>query len=305
MADGSRHGLRYIEESSYGVTPTTPAFQTLRHTSCSLALSKNSSQSAEIRDDRQISDLRHGAKQVGGDIGFELSALTFDDLLEAVMGGTWATNVLKAGTTRRSFTFERYFADIAGVDKPFHRFTGCEINTMNLSVQPDARITGTFGLIGQGMNTDTAIIAGATYANPTTTAGLDSFTGTLSEGGSQIGVVTEITLDINNGQSSRFVIGSDVSARPSIGQSVITGQIGVFFENSTLLDKFINETESSIEFTLPDAVGNSLTFELPRVKYNGGQPDVSGPGDIILTMPFQALYDPTEQTNLKITRVNA
>lgn len=303
MADGSRHGLRYIEESTYGTTPATPAFNTLRHTSCTLALSKNSSQSAEIRDDRQISDLRHGAKQVGGDIGFELSATTFDDLIEAVMGGTWATNVLKAGTTRRSFTFERYFADIAGIDKPFHRFTGCEINTMNLSVQPDARITGTIGVIGQDMQTDTAIITGATYGAATTTAGLDSFTGTLSEGGSQIGVVTEISLDINNGQSSRFVVGSEISARPSIGQSVITGQIGVFFENSDLLDKFINETESSISFTLPDAAGNSLTFLLPRVKYNGGQPDVSGPGDIILTMPFQALYDATEQTNLKITRV--
>lgn len=305
MSDGSRHGLRYIAESTYGTTPSTPVFQKLRHTSCSLALSKNSSQSNELRDDRQVSDLRHGAYQVGGDIGFELSATTFDDLVEAVMCGTWTTNVLKAGTTRRSFTFERYFADIAGVDKPFHRFTGCEINTLALSVTPDARVTGSFGVLGQNMLTDTAIITGATYGNETTTDGLDSFTGTLTEGGSSIGVITEISLNIANGMETRHVVGSKQTARPGIGQSLVTGQITAHFENSTLLDKFINETETSIVFTLPDAAGNSLEFNLPRVKYSGGQPDVSGPGAVTLSMPFQALYDDTEQTNLKITRVAA
>ena len=68
---------------------------------------------------------RHGNRKVGGDIKGELSYGTFDDLLEAVLCGTWTTDVLKAGTTRRSFTFERYFADIT----QYLRYRGCEINT--------------------------------------------------------------------------------------------------------------------------------------------------------------------------------
>jgi len=305
MSDGSRHGLRYIEESVYGVTPATPTFKPVRHTSCTLALSKNSSQSNELRPDRQVADLRHGAYQVGGDVGIELSTSSFDDLIEAVMGGTWAANVLLAGVIRRSFTMERYFADIAGIDKPFHRFTGCEMNSMSLSVTPDARVTGSFTILGRGMSTDTAIVAGATYDAAETTDGLDSFTGTLTEGGSTIGVITEISLNVANGLEAKPVVGSKEGARPSIGLSLVTGQITAHFENSDLLDKFINETETSIVFTLPDGAGNSLEFELPRVKYSGGQPDVSGPGSILLTMPFTALYDAGENTNLKITRVNA
>ncbi len=75
-----------------------------------------------------------------------------------------------------------------------------------------------------------------------------------------------------------------------------------YFENSRLLDKFITETASSLTFQVQDPSANSYTFTLPNIKYTGGQPDVSGEGPITLAMPFQALYDATAQTNLKIER---
>ena len=52
---------------------------------------------------------------------------------------------VKAGTTKRSFTIEREFGDI---DK-YARFTGCMINTINLSLKPNAIVTGTFGIVGK------------------------------------------------------------------------------------------------------------------------------------------------------------
>ena len=65
-------------------------------------------------------------------------------------------------------------------------------------------------------------------------------------------------------------------------------------------DKFINETESSIEFTLVDVAGNEIKVSLPRVKYNGGQPDTNGDGPITIALPFQALYDETEESQVVI-----
>lgn len=309
MANGSRHSMRYIAESTYGQTPATPAFKMIRHTGTTLGLSKESLQSEELRDDRQIADFRHGAYQVGGDISIELSYGSFDDLLEAVMLGTWEADSpsvgidrLKAGVTRRSFTIERFFGDIASVDKPYHRFTGVEFNTLALAINANAMITGTFGVLGQNMATGTTIITGATYAPATTTSPLDSFTGTLNEAGTPIAVITEISLSLENALEARFVVGSKQSIRPSIGRSNVTGQVTAYFENSALLDKFINETESSIVFELPDGAGNKYTFTLPRIKYTGGQPDVDGEGPITLAMPFQALLDPTTGTNLMIDR---
>ena len=312
MADGSRHSMRFILESTYGVTPATPAFDIVRHTGTTLGLSKEALQSEEIRDDRQIADFRHGARQVGGDISIELSYGSFDKILEALLGGTWATDTpalgtdqLKAGTTRRSFTVERYFGDILTADKPFHRFTGVEFNTLQLQINANAMITGTIGVVGKDMVTDTVIVTGATYNPATTTSPLDSFTGTLNENGTPIAVITEIQLNLDNGLDPRFVVGSKTTLRPSIGRSNVSGQITAYFENSLLLEKFINETESDIEFNLPDGAGNNLKVILPRIKYNGGQPDVQGEGPITLSMPFQALLDSTTNTNIIIERTPA
>lgn len=309
MANGSRHSMRIVAESAYGTTPANPVFDIIRHTGTTLGLSKESLQSEELRDDRQISDFRHGAYQVGGDIKVELSYGSFDKLLEAVLGGTWevgtpavGTDRLKAGTARRSFTIERFFGDILTVDKPYHRFTGVEFNTLSLAIKANAMVTGTFGVLGQSMVTSTASVTGATYNPATTTSPLDSFTGVLQEAGVPIAVITEIQLNVENGLEARYVVGSKQSIRPSIGRSNVSGQVTAYFENSTLLDKFINETESSIVFELPDGAGNLYTVTLPRIKYTGGQPDVDGEGPITLSMPFQALLDAATGTNIIIDR---
>lgn len=302
MADGSRHGMYFVLESEYGVTPATPVFEPIRHTGTTLGLSKTTIQSEEVRPDRQIACYKHGTVQVGKDINIELSYGSFDTLLEAALGGTWATNALQVGTTRRSFSILRYFSDIQSADKPYHLFDGVEISSFSLSITPDAIVSGTFGTIGSGLTTNTVEPAGATYSSATTTCPFDSFTGELKEGGVTIAVITDIQLSLDNGIEPRFVIGSKKSIRPRIGRSNASGQITAFFENSTLLDKFIDETPSDIELNLIDGPGNAYKFTLPNVRYNGGQPDVQGDGPITLAMPFQALYDPTATSNFLIER---
>lgn len=160
-------------------------------------------------------------------------------------------------------------------------------------------------MIGQGLATSTTARSGATFQDPGTTDIMDAFSGTVTEGGSAIAVATEITLNLEHGSEPRFVIGSDETLLPSSAKSNVTGQVTAYFENSILMDKFINETASSLSFELQDPAGNGYTFLLPNIKYTGGQPDVSGEGPITLAMPFQALYDSTVGTNIKITRSGA
>lgn len=309
MADGSRHSITYVKESTYGTTPASPTLKPIRGGKTTLGLSKDSIQSEELRDDRQISDMRHGNQQVGGSLPVELSYGSFDDFLEAALCGAWdadtpvaGTDQLKAGVARNSFTIERFFADIASGNKPYHRYTGVEINSMELKVAPNAIVTAGFDVLGQGYATDTVAISGSSYDAETTTSPFDSFSGTINENGSAIAVITEISLKVENGLEPRFVVGSNQTIRPQIGNSTVTGQLTAYFEDSTLIDKYINETESNIDFTLTDTDGNEYKFILPRIKYSDGKPDVSGPGAIMLTMPFQALYDDTEQTNIIIER---
>lgn len=306
-ANGSGHSMAYIAEATRGTTPATPAFSDIRHTGATLGVSKTTIESGEIRADRQIATLRHGNKSVAGDLPFELSYGTFDDFLEAALCGTWATDTpsvgidqLQAGTTRRYFTIERKFSDL---DTPeYHRYTGAEVNSMSLSISPDSIVTGSFSFIAKDSSIATAIIAGATYGAATTTDPFDSFSGTINEGGSPIATVTSLELSIENGLSPLFVVGSDVSDVPSIGRSRVSGSVGVYFQDKTMLEKFLNETASDLVFTLIDPDTNQYEITLPNIKYTGGQPDVSGEGPVTISMPFTALYDATEGSNITIER---
>jgi hypothetical protein len=297
-ASGSRHSVALIAEAQYGVTPATPVFDPIRHTSCTLALTKDALQSEEITSSRQITALETGAKKAGGDIGIELSYGTFDTILQALMCGTWATNVLKAGTTRRSFTIERRFEDLA----KFMRFTGCEFDKLQIQASANAIVKATLSVIGQDMALDTAIITGATYNNPTTTSPVVSFRGVLKEGGVTTAAVTEISLSIDNGLQALYAIGSQVTNQPTIGKSNVSGQMTAYFQDTTLLDKFVNDTESSLEVTFSDVAGNSIKLEIPRLRYTGAPPDVKNVGPITLALPWQALYSSSSVSNLVITR---
>lgn len=310
MSDASRHQVYSVEEVTYGVTPATPVFETLRHTACSLGMSKDITVSEELRADRQIKCAKHGVKNVAGDLGFEISYGSYDDQLEAVMMGAWDTDGggvgvdrLTAGTTRRSFTIMRHFSDQQAADKPYHRFTGCEYNTMNLTVAPVGTLTGTFGLIGQDYLVEQTEPTGATYNAASNNCPFNGFTGSVSIDGSPISIITEITLTVENGMETRNVVGSDYTQFPTVGRSNITGQATMYFDDSSQVEKFLNETESSIEFELNDGT-NHYEFLIPRVTYTGGaNPDVSGEGAITLTVPFQALVDDvTVGSNIQIDR---
>ena len=299
IATGSRHNLAYVLETTFGTTPTNPSFTPIRHTGTTLGLSKDSIESEELREDRQVAHYRHGNKSVTGDVNFELSYGGLDDLLQATLCGTWATNVLLAGTTRRSFTVERHHQDIS----KFLRSTGCQFNTMSLSVAPNSMVTGSFGIIGSGFSSSGTALSGATYSAETTTAPFDSFTGAITEGGSSIAIITALELNIDNGMEALYVVGSSDTLLPSIGKSMVTGSVTAYFEDTVLMDKFVNETTSALQFTLTDALGNDYIVLLPKVKYNSGNPEVSGPGAITLTLDFVSLFNSASDKQIKITRV--
>jgi hypothetical protein len=296
FATGGFHGLSYVPEVTMGVTPGTPSMKTVRHTSCSLGLTKESFQSNELRSDRQISDLRHGAKKVEGEVAFELSYGAFDDLLAAAFFGAWNTDVLKAGTTYQSFTMERRFTDII----QYQTFTGVLVDSMSLNITPNGMITGSFGLVGMG-----TAIAGTSLGTPAAAAAnspFDGFGGALKEGGTTIAAISAITLELQNSLDPFFALGSDSAVDITAGRCQVSGTVSAAFANVTLLNKFILETESSLEVELSDPLGNSLTILLPRIKYSGGDIPAQNEGRIVMNMPFTALLDSVSGTNIQLTR---
>lgn len=299
LATGAQAEIAYIEEVTYGVTPGTPELIALPVTGITPEVTKEGFQSGDLRSDRQIADFRHGGKATTLALPFELKHGEFDPLLESALFGAWAANVLKAGTTRKSFTMEVAYTDIA----QFHAYNGLIVNSMALSISTDATVTGTFNLVGLDMTPAGATIDNLGGYTPVgAKRSFDSFSGVINEGGGAIAIVTAVELNIENGLTPAKIIGSDVPVDYFDGRCNVTGTLTAFFENGTLLAKFLNETPSDLDLTLTDPDGNTLQIEVPRIIYTGGSAPVSGEAGITIALPFQAVYDSVEATALKLTR---
>jgi len=299
FAQGSRSSLSFIVESTFGTTPAGN-FTNLPFSTHSLNLTKDRVAGNDIQADRMPRVDRHGNRQVGGDIVVDLRDADYDAFLESAMLNTWATNVLKVGTTPKFFSIEDYAADIDQA----RVFTGMSVSSMAISLAPNQMVTTTFGMVGKDMT-----ISGTekTQDAASGAAPFDAYSGDISIGnvgaGSAVAIVTGLDFTLTNSFAPTFVIGDDSAPSLEYGRAEVEGTLTAYFEDASLINRFLNETETEIEVSVDDPTGgNSYTFLFPRVKINSADVGVDGPTSRMISMSFVALYDSTEGTNLKITR---
>jgi len=299
FAQGSRSSLSFIVESTFGTTPAGN-FTNLPFSTHSLNLTKDRVAGNDIQADRMPRVDRHGNRQSGGDIVADLRKGDYDTFLESAMLNVWDTDVLKVGTTPKYFSVEDYASDIDQA----RLFTGCTVSTMALSIAPNQMVTTTFGIVGKDMS------LGQTQKTQDSASGnapFDAYSGDLAIGdvgnSTAVAIVTGIDFTLNNSFAPTFVVGDDSAPCLEVGRAEIEGTITAYFEDDALINRFINETETELSVSVDDPTGtNTYTFLFPRVKINSADVGVDGPNSRVINMSFVALYDSTEETNLKITR---
>lgn len=299
FSQGSRSQLTYILEGTFNTTPSTPAMVKLPINAHTVALQKEGIESEEIRSDRQVAVFRHGNKSVSGTIDVEFRPLDFDSLLEGALFGDFDSDeVLRLGTTFKSFSFEDGALDI----NQYRVFTGCTVDTFSMTVEPNAIVLASFGIVGAGAATVSGSSIDATPTEPQSDTPFDSFSGTIKEGGSTIAVISSLEFSVENSVAPAFVVGSDTAPQMEYGRGSVAGTISAYFEDAVLLNKFINETESSLEFTLTGTTNYTFTF--PRIKYSGGDIPLDNEQSRFVTLPFVALYQEGggNGTTLKVTK---
>lgn len=302
IAAGARTELAYITEVTKGTTPTTPTLKVLRTTSRNINRKKTMLASKEAYTHRQEQDVRHGFNSEEGSIGAEWALNTQDDWLEYLFCSTWASNVLKMGSTLKTVTVERRFPDIS----KYEVFRGVAVNTGAFSIKPDSIVGLNYGVLGMGSTTTplgTATIASSTTAAATNSP-FDSFIGAISIGGTPVGIVTGIDFTINNQHTLGPVVGSKYSPDVFLGTAMLDGSISMYFQDHTALTAFLAETELAVTVTLADVTAptTGIAIDLPRIKYSGNDKDPQLTGGVIETLPFKALYDQTMATTIRLTR---
>jgi hypothetical protein len=303
FSQGSRAGLSYVEETVFGTTPLTPALVQLPYTTHSLSLSKERVTGNDILPDRMPRVDRHGNRNASGDIVVDLRKGDYDPFFESAFFNTFSTNVLKVGTTPKYFSIEDAATDIS----QFRLFTGMAVSSMAVSIRPNQMVTATMSMVGKDMS------IGGTSVDPTKTASslnapFDAYSGLLrigNTGGALTAatIVTGIDFTINNSLAPTFVVGSSSTPQLEYGMATVEGTITAYFEDLSLVNRFLNETETALEVAVDDPTGASdYTFLFPRVKINGADIPVDGFTSRIITLPFVALFDTVENTNIKLTR---
>lgn len=190
--------------------------------------------------------------------------------------------------TSDSFTIEKWYQDIAQSE----RFVGCRVSSMRLSLPATGIARVSFGIVGTSVETGTTQYF--TSPSSVTSTGLTAaVNGFIRAGGADVGVVTgaEITVDLGIGGDP--VVGSNTLPGLFYGRSRVTGQLTAFFEDETLRDLFLDETEAAVNVMLTtssDIDADFLSFAANRVKFGGaGKSDPDNA--IVQTLPFQALLD--------------
>lgn len=305
FSQGSRTSLSYVPETTFGVTPATPALIQLPITTHSLDLTKDRVQGNDILPDRMPRVDRHGNRQVAGDIVADLRKGDYDPLLESAFMNTFSSDVIKVGKTLKSFSIEDGFEDIS----QYRLFTGCSVSQTSFSIKPNQMVTTTFSVVGKDM------VSSGTSVDPAKTAisgnaPFDAYSGALkiSDSGSSLAslaTVTGIDFSINNNLAATFVVGSSSTPQLEYQLATVEGTITAYFDSLSLYNRFLNETETALEVSVNDPTGiNSYTFLFPRVKFNTADVPLEGPTSRMLSITFVALYDTVENTNIKLTRTS-
>lgn len=208
---------------------------------------------------------------------------------------------IEIGTTLETFTFERQFLDLP----QYQVFSGVAVDSMPLSIKPEAIVNGTLNLVGMlGGTLSGSPISGSPTAAPTN-APFSSFEGRLYENGATIAIVTGLDLLIENHRSLQAIVGTKTSPEVYDGQCMVSGSLTALFQNSTLLNKFLNETGTSLWCKLDDLNGTDFhNIVMPSIKYVGGDIDPPTDGPTPITLPFRSLVDTLTGTSLSWQRSN-
>jgi hypothetical protein len=213
--------------------------------------------------------------------------------------------MLRNGTTLRSYTIERNFADLTN---RWIAHKGQRPNMWKLAITTGQLITSTFTFDGKVPIQAAASQGSGSFNAPVTGRvmnAIDNITGIMENGSLVTVKVSQINLNIGAPNRPIETLGT-IGPQDIRGNSFApTGDIRMFWDDNAvaLYNEYLNFTSSSVFFRLVDSVGSSYVVTLPALHYTGGNPNVSGvDADVVQTLAFTVEYDSATSTLMQIDR---
>ena len=212
---------------------------------------------------------------------------------------------LTNGTSQTSFSAERQNADLT----LYTLFRGMTPGRLSLNLTPGQILTGSLSMMGK----DATATVGTSGLPGTSVASLTngvynsvSNVFNVLEGGSALSntYVRSMTLNVDNSLGGQEAIGNLGYVGIRAGQSVVTGNLELYFADATYLNKFVNNTASSLSVRISSSTtGIGYVLTMPNIKYSDGAAPTPGANqDVTLSLPFQALRDTTTGYQILVDR---
>jgi len=226
----------YVEESTYGVTPTNPTMLGIATAeSVEPALNPGLMKVRGIGS-RDLQAIRKGVRQVGLKIAYNLPSDSPINFLQHVQ-------------TLKSLSVEVIYEKSTDIIDLLHK--GCRFNSLTVECSVEGLLEAVAELIGQDVAVGTSKISGATYADYS--GAVPYYESYVKKGGTTLERVTDFSFTIENNLKRVPVIrttsGHLLKYLPERHRNC-SGEITFDFETKQEFDDVINDTEFSLEFGL-------------------------------------------------------
>lgn len=301
MSDSNSITVRRVRETTEGTTPTNDSGW-LTFCLNSETLSADPQTVVSQKQCPGASGRMPGAPSIeqvnsGGSIISELSAGDYDDLMEAALQGTWSSNSLTVGTTKRFYTLEKAFADqTKWLQLKGQHVTGISVSAGQGKVGFTADFLGgvaiadaVASLVGSGSETGES--GEASMAG--TGVGSLEIDGSGVTPGQTTAIFTTLNFTLSNNSASQVGLGQTTPYGVRHGDATFTGRIEGLLTGSTgwdLYERALANNDLDIKWTITEN-SKSYTFDFPKVKVRGAAPRIQQRnGDVSFGFDFEA-YD--------------
>lgn len=205
----------------------------------------------------------------------------------------------RTGTTKKSYLFEKNFADLT----QFISYRGMRVGSFGLNVEAEQIVTGNFSFMGER-----ALRAGTTVSGSVNAASANSIVtatanmGRLEEAGAALSTkIRRINFNLNANPRQLSAVANKYPIGINLGSFEITGTLEAYFEDGTMLDKLINHSDSSLVFEFDSAEDDRTIITISNLKFTTGWPVGAGLNqDVMLALDFTAKRDATSNAMMQI-----
>ena len=213
------------------------------------------------------------------------------------------------GREKPSLTLEKEILNNQN-QKVYQVYRGMVIDTLNISIESRAIITGSVTLIGLNRTLGNATVdTNGVYTQPTSNPIMNGTNnvGTIKlDGQAATERFKSLSIEISNNLRGKDAIGTEGNFDIGTGTFQLTGTLSSYFFNNDFLAKIDDHTSFSLETSVTDPEGNAYHFFMPNCKTADGDPMIESiNSDVMLDMQYQAILSREYGITFAITKIPA